>query len=33
MSNAETIVLAGIIGAFALFIVGLAWADFTTRRG
>ena len=33
MSNAEMIVLAGIVGAFALFIVGLAWVDFTTRRG
>jgi len=27
------IVLAGIVGAFALFVVGVAWADFTTRRG
>jgi hypothetical protein len=33
MSKAEMIVLAGIIGAFALFVVGLAWVDFTTRRG
>jgi hypothetical protein len=33
MSKAEMIVLAGIAGVFALFVVGLAWADFTTRRG
>jgi len=26
------IVLVGIVGAFALFVVGVAWADFTTRR-
>jgi hypothetical protein len=32
MSKAELIVLAGIVGAFALFIVGLAWVDFTTRQ-
>jgi hypothetical protein len=33
MSKAEMIVLAGIVGAFALFILGVAWVDFTTRRG
>jgi hypothetical protein len=33
MSKGEVIVLAGIIGAFALFVVGVAWADFSTRRG
>jgi len=33
MSKGEMIVLAGIIGAFALFIVGVAWVDFTTGRG
>jgi len=27
------IVLVGIVGAFALFVVEVAWADFTTRRG
>lgn len=32
MSKGEVIVLAGIVGAFALFVIGLAWADFTTRR-
>lgn len=32
MSKGEMIALAGIIGAFALFVVGVAWADFTTRR-
>jgi len=32
MSKGEMIVLAGIVGAFGLFIVGLAWVDFTTRR-
>jgi hypothetical protein len=30
MSKGEIIVLAGIIGAFAL---GVAWVDFTTRHG
>jgi len=33
MSKGEMIVLAGIIGAFALFMLGVAWVDFTTRRG
>jgi hypothetical protein len=33
VSKAEMIVLVGIVGAFALFVVGVAWADFTTRRG
>ena len=33
MSKAEMIVLAGIAGAFALYIIGVAWVDFTTRRG
>jgi hypothetical protein len=33
MSKAEMIVLAGIVGAFALFMIGVAWVDFTTRRG
>ena len=33
MSEGEMIVLAGIIGAFALFMLGVAWVDFTTRRG
>ena len=33
MSKAEMIVLAGIVGAFALFMLGVAWVDFTTRRG
>jgi hypothetical protein len=32
MSKAEMIVLAGIVGAFALFMIGLALTDFTTRR-
>jgi hypothetical protein len=32
MSKAEIVVLAGIIGAFVIFAVGLAWVDFTTRR-
>jgi len=32
MSKGEMIVLAGIITAFAVFSVGLAWVDFTTRR-
>jgi hypothetical protein len=33
MSKGEMIVLAGIVGAFALFIIGVAWVDLTTRRG
>ena len=32
MSKAEMIALAGIIGAFVIFALGLAWVDFTTRR-
>jgi hypothetical protein len=33
MSKGEIIVLAGIIGAFVLFALGVAWVDFTTRHG
>ena len=33
MSKGEMMILAGIVGAFALFVIGLAWVDFTTRRG
>jgi hypothetical protein len=33
MSKGEMVVLAGIIGAFALFMLGVAWVDFTTRLG
>jgi hypothetical protein len=33
MSKGEMIVLAGIVGAFVLFALGLAWVDFTTHRG
>lgn len=33
MSKGEMIVLAGIVGAFALFALGVAWVDFTTRHG
>jgi hypothetical protein len=32
MSIGEMIVLSGIVGAFVIFLVGLAWADYTTRR-
>jgi hypothetical protein len=33
MSKGEIILLAGIIGAFVLFALGVAWVDFTTRHG
>jgi hypothetical protein len=32
MSIGEIIVVSGIIGTFSIFLIGLAWADYTTRR-
>ena len=32
MSKSDIIVLAGIVGAFVAFMIGIAWAEYASRH-